>query len=251
MTNTVLNKLFLLLFLLFLAGTFYLIYFSRKDKNILILSRASFVIFFFFPFFLYFLAGLVNIKFGWARNFFCLLPIYFLLIFYGLKVMISNKKYYYIVSTVILVFILQSGISDSVSWEKVNLEREMVRYAAKIDNISIVLFSRRIAKWPFRYYSQKNSVQDRAVFFIKDVDIERQTMVLEKIPDNKTFAIIETLSNGELIKEGKYSLGAKSFDIIKTEEHEALVGPFQSLRKVLGYTPSRIVVYFCKNSQKD
>ncbi len=251
MTNTVLSKLFLFPFLLFSVGIVCLIYFSRKDKNIVFLSRTSLAIFFFFPFFLYFLAGLVNIKFGWARNFFCLLPVYFLIIFYGLKVMISNKKYYYIVSTIILAFILQSGISDSISWEKVNLEREMVRYAAKLDNISIVLFSRRIAKWPFRYYSQKDGVQDRAVFFIKDADVERQVAVLEKISDNKIFAIIETLKSGELIKEGKYSLGVKSFDIIKIEEHQALVGPFQSVRKVLGYAPPHIVVYFCRSSQKD
>jgi hypothetical protein len=165
--------------------------------------------------------------------------------------MISNKKYYYIVSTIILVFLLRSGITDSISWEKVNLEREVVRYAAKIDSSSIVFLSRRIAKWPFKYYSQKFGIQNRTISLLKDADIETQSMILEKIPDNKTFAIIEILKNGELIKEGKYSLGAKSFEIIKKEEHKALLGPFQSFKKILGYVPPRIVIYFCKNSSKD
>lgn len=234
------------LFLLYLIGVAHVLFSFRRSKNALTLLRSALILIFLFPFLLYFLAGLVNITYGWARNFFYLLPVYLLVIFYCLKTTIKNKRYYYAISAIILSLLLWTGIVNSLSWETVNLEREMVRYSARIESDLVIACYDRATTWPFGYYASKYGVQGKVLYLHKSTIEKKDFSIFKKHPNVETFAIVENLKDPLLIKKGRYYLGKNSFEIVKVKLHKAEIGPYQFLKDLMGLSSPYIAIYFCK-----
>lgn len=243
------------LFLLFLIGVGRILLSFKRPINTSIFLRLILVSIFFFPFLLYFLSGIVNIKFGPPRSFFYLLPIYMLIIFYGLKTMISNERYYYVISMIIISLLLCGGIAGGILWEHENLERQIIKYAAKIDSDLVIISFGRAGydEWPFEYYAKKYDIQGKVLLlpriespFYPGAIEEAYSAIIKKVQNVETFAIIEKLEKGESIKKDRYLLGEESFKIVKKEHYEVEVGPYQFLKKLMRYPLQHIVVYFCK-----
>lgn len=232
--------------LLYLIGSVHILLSFKRSKNILALLRSVLIVIFLFPFLLYFLAGLINVTFGWARNFFYLLPIYLLIIFYCLKTMLSNKGYYYLLSAIILSFLLWGGIINSLSWETVNLEREKVRCAAKIDSDLVIVSYDRGETWPFAYYAEKYGVRNKVLYLHNSTIKKKDFSIFDKLPNAEKVVIVEGLKNQLFIKKGSYHLGKDSFEIVKVERYRAEVGPYQLIKNLAGHSSPYIVVYFCK-----
>ncbi len=244
--DVIIVQFWIFIFLLFLTGVARIIFSIKNLKNPPVFSRLILLIIFLFPFLLFCLAGLINIKFGWARNFFYLLPIYILIAFYGLRGVITNNRYYYAVSAVVLIVWGCAGIIDGANREMVNLEREMVRCAEGINGDPIiVVYDNCTAVRAFEYNARNYNIQNRVLFLSKDAPVQFE--ILERISRAKTFVVIERLQKNALIKIDKYYLGKKSFDILKTDEYKTWVGPFQFLKKFKLHSGSHIVIYFCKS----
>lgn len=235
---TVGKTFFELLFLPFLIGSLRAMLSIKKFRDARGFPKLSLPLFFLFPFLLYLLAGLANIKFGWARNFFYLLPIYFLLIFYGLKTTIGNRRYYGIISAVVLIVLLFTGIYYSMSWEEINLEREIVRYASGIDSdLVYVIGMRRLTKWPREYYAKKYGVKG------KIIKSKRRLKFVGRSSKSKKIAIIWVLAENESIERNTRRLKRKGFEISKITRHVADVGPYLLVKRMLRRPSPRIVIY--------
>lgn len=268
MTRVFVIIFFGILSLLYLTGVVCMLLSLKRSKEILAPLRFALILMFFAPFLAYFLAGLVNIKFGWERNFFYLLPIYLLVIFYCLKTIIKNKRYYYVISAIILALLLWAGIDGSISWERVNAERELIRCAARLDSDLIIVCGRGAAKWPFIHYGKLYGVQNKVIFLQAGTIKERcfagysaeeksrfsnekakkkePDPVVKRLSNVDTFIIMEVNENCSLLREGRYHIGENSFEIVKIEQHKVKVGPYQFLKDLLRLPSPCVTIYFCK-----
>ncbi len=145
--------------LLFLIGCLRILISSKRPVDTHNILRLILLALVFCPFIFYFVMSASGRKFGEPRNFFYLLPIYFLTIFYALKGLIRNKKIFYVISSAVLLFFLSSGIFHSVFyWKPVYAEREMIKSAAATHARSLPKPIARTARWPLQYYAKKYDI---------------------------------------------------------------------------------------------
>jgi hypothetical protein len=184
---------------------------------------------------LYLVISATGIRFGHARNFFYLLPFYFLIIFHGLERLSYNKKLFYVFSSVILIFLFLSGIMPGYNnWSSLYIEREMIRYADKLGVDCVSIPRTALSARPFLYYAKKYGVVDK--FY------RRFGTDCRKGPC-RGLAIIERNEYPSIPIKHKYRLGNKSLTINRVIYRKAHYGPFKFIQKFI-QPPASIVIYF-------
>ena len=241
MINNIFIIFYYVLFFLFLTGTV-IILFSTRRSEISIL-RKGLVSIFLIHTFLYILAGMLGIKFGWHRNFFYLLPVYFLVIFFCLKMLINNRVIFYVVSVVLLSVSLCSSIKNCFSWDEINLLREMVSLASQIEGESLIISARAIDLWPFHYYTKKYKISDKTLFLSVFENKKNFSEIIQKLGSKDKFVVIEPFSTDILIQKGRDGY-AKLLEIVEKKDCLINVGPYIFLRKAIRWGPQRIFEYF-------
>ncbi|MGB2705381.1 MAG: glycosyltransferase family 39 protein, partial [Candidatus Omnitrophota bacterium] len=190
---------FLLLFLAGYARILFLFRRIRDPRNLLKLVLAAV---FAVPFVFYLATGALGLKFGHPRNFFYLLPVYFLIMFYGLRWLIAQKKAFYFFSTAAVLFFLISGaVYATHYWSGAYEQRRMIEYGAKLDADYVFIPTTRIEPWVFQYYTKKYNCQEKVhrLYTTGDSElIRREDAELDyreqfkKVPPGKRIAVVET-----------------------------------------------------------
>lgn len=233
------------IFLIFLLGVVRILITYRKQRDLAGFLKIVMVCIFFFPFTLYLLAGLVNIKFGHERNFFYLLPIYLLVLFYGLEAAVRNRRYYYaIVGAVLIILLCRSAFTYVARWSQAGLERTIARCVANINIDPIIIISDIETSYtPLRHYLRQYNMLDKVELFSRDFLIHPVPGLLKA----KTFVIVDVADRTSPVKRNIYELGQRRFAIINTQVYETTVGP-RFLDYLMKFSQPRIVVYFVKGN---
>ena len=91
------------------------------------------------PFLFYWLIGLSGIRFGQPRNFAYLLPLYLLLVFYGLRMLIPTKIFFYLLSFILSLALLVSGVFAAYPYlKRLYMDREMIKSAKDLGAAGVV-----------------------------------------------------------------------------------------------------------------
>lgn len=241
----------LILFFLFMSGSIYIAISFNRTKTTLALFKLFLIVFFLLPLFLYLLAGLIDIKFGWHRNFFYLLPIYYLIIFYFLR-NVCRAFLFYTISALLLIVLLWNGVSDSLSWDAVHFIRPALRYVAQInsDLFFLILPPRGtyLISWPEKYYFKKYDMQNKKVFLVsKKNPQEINNLFYSNVKKDRIFAVLEVVLDESLIVKDKYLLGANTVNILKTEQSKVKIQSPQFIKNWMDIKSPIIVIYFCKS----
>ena len=232
-----------LLFFLFLAGVALIVFSKKQNQDILDPFKKGLIGIFFIHVFLYTLMGAMNVPFGWQRNFFYLLPIYFLVIFYFLKRTINHRFFYYVVSSILLILSLYFSVEKCFEWQQVNLLREMVLLAQQNQQDSLIISKRGIDRWPFSYYAKKYGIDQRALFLPAfDAKIE-SAEIIQKLSNKEEFVVIEPFSKDILRKLDKNGV-LNPFKIEKVRNVSIEIGPYAFLRRIIGNGPQRVFEYY-------
>jgi hypothetical protein len=189
---------------------------------------------FFTPFIAYLILGLFLKRFGEPRNFFYLLPIYFLFTFYGLKRICVKDSLFLIASILIIVFLFLSGVHSIYPlWKRCYTIKAMFACASKLE-VERVAFFYNYSAFLFPYYEKKFALADKIFPFsnISRVNLKRL------LRENNRVAIICGPWGDELY-----------FDIpYKQVYYSGYFGPCPFLQKVRE-KPTNIKVYFLENEQ--
>lgn len=238
------------LFLLFLFGVISLFSKVKKPEKGLRLLRIALILVLFAHSSAYILSGVINIKFGWQRNLFYFLPVYFLVIFYFLKQKIKSKGKYYYICICIVLFILVLSIQNIFSWTDNNLLREMVGLAGRSKGFSLVISERNIDRWSFKYYAKDFKAQSSVVFVpsdINNIQLCDATQGLAYYIDG--FRVIQAFPDNFLYQECGNILDRYSFEIIDKKDYEVQIGPYLLLKKIIGYPSEHIRLYVYRKKQ--
>lgn len=223
--------LLVLLFILFLFGcirAFFAVKPLRKPKNIL---RVGLAILFMVPFFLLFVGFHINVKIGGSRNFFYLLPIYFLMIFYGLENIIGSKKMFNIIGAIIISFILFMGAHNVYMPLKINYaERRALQYAANTNAEYVIMTNNEIDFWVFIYYADRLGCINKVYRFNRISEEERISLFNLMLRSGEKITI-ETIRDNSFSKKGEYAIGGKKLATDNTEFLRGYFGPYSMLQE--------------------
>jgi len=231
------------LFFLFLSGSVMVIFLSIKRHDPLLLIKIGVIGVFFIHFFLYGLAGTMKIPFGWQRNFFYLLPVYFLVIFYFLRETIKNRVLYYIVSSILLVLSLCLSIEKCYQWQQVNLLREMVRLAGQNQYDSVIISQRSIDRWPFEYYSKKYGIDQKVLRLDTHDNKNDFSKIIETLCSKDNFVVIQPF-RADILNRVDREGCLESFRIVNKKKVFVDTGPYDLLIKATGRRPQAVFEYF-------
>jgi len=223
MTEIILRVFFSGLAAIFLCGCLFIFPALKSLRVPQSLFKLLLLAIFFSPFIFYLVAAFLGIKFGNPRNFFYLLPVYFLVVFSGLKKLLPAKNIFYFSGTFILILLLFSGFSSSNKfWQKAYLERAMLRQAAETGSGARVISYTQRTVWPFYYYVQKYGLPQRTFPWDSGRNPEMNLDFLARDKDLRGFTVIG--DKGLSLKDG-YSLGTKLFKLKETIFLQANFGP--------------------------
>lgn len=159
----------------------------------------------------------------------------------------GGKKLYFIISTVIIAFLLYFGIIGSIRWEKRNLWREIIKQAIKIEYDTIIIpVSVGGEQVPVAYYAEKYGLKKKVLFLRKNIDAAEGVLILKEIPAGKTFAIIQNSADNPPIDKGRYLIGEDSVEIERIEECKVELGPFPFIKKLIHHPLQNISICYCK-----
>jgi len=250
MTDKIITIFYYVLFILFLSGAVIIAVSFKGRSDISVLIRNALIAVFFMHFLIYALAGMMNIALGWQRNFFYLLPIFFLILFYFLRKITRHKAYYYAFSGILLIPFLWLNIQNSFSWENNNLWREMIRVAGKAGCDSLIISPREIYEWPLKYYAKKYDIQHKTLFLYRYAKRNEISGVTQELQNAGRFIVIQPFRGDFLSREDKGFLDAGSFEMLEEKEYPVESGPYVLLRKMIEYPKRCITVYSYKKKQK-
>jgi hypothetical protein len=242
MTQITSNLFFTILSVLFFIGFVHVLLLFKKRSNSQNFFKLILLVIFITPFVLYLIVGSLGLRLGNPRNFFYLLPIYFLIIFNVLKKLIYNRKIFYSISLIILVVLLFNGMISSYGfWKKVYIERALMRQAAKIDaDLALVTYTQR-TKWPFQYYARRFGLSQTSYPWDSNKDKELAFRFLENIKNIDNFAII---GGQQAHLEEEYFLGKRLFKLNKIIHYKANYGPFGILQEFFDRSSSVTISLF-------
>jgi len=240
------NIFFTILGVFFFMGCLFILPPFKKSRDPQNFFNLVLLVIFVTPFVFYLVVGTLGFKLGNPRNFFYLLPIYLLVIFNGFRKLIYNRKIFYSLSIIILIFLLFNGIMSSYTfWKRVYIERAIMRQATKIDVGFVVISYTQRTSWPFKYYAQKYGFSHKSCPWDSIKDREGSFSFFEEVKNISKFAII---GDQTLHLKDKYFLGEKLFKINKTISHGANYGPFWFLQKFLDRPSTTISIHLFNES---
>jgi hypothetical protein len=244
MTKIIITIFYYVLFYLFLSGAVIIVLSFKRSGDISGLTKKVLIAVFFMHCLIYMLAGMVHITLGWQRNFFYLLPGFFLALFYFLKKITSRKIYYYTASGVILIPFLCVNIHNSFSWERNNVLRETARLAGNIELHSVIVYRNPIDIALFEYYIKKYDARDKTLLLYAHATRTECTNVLRALNNVDKFMVLQS-SRGNFLSEpmSKVLLDEGLFEMVDKKEYAIETGPYLFLRKLIGNPRQYITVY--------
>jgi len=184
------------------------------------------------PFALYLGLGLLDIRFGWFRNFFYLLPIYLLLAARGLRWLTRGGVPFGISAAVIIAVMLLASMNSVVSWRENNLERELIRRAAQEPGPVLVVQSRIVARRPSEHYRKRLGISDRTAVITPTSDHADLTSALERLSAQGQVVVLEQVSAD---RSSHTSYGP--YPVAETRRHTVEFGPFRFVQRLFDWPP--------------
>ena len=218
---------YIIFFLLFIFGAVRSLLVYKKEKTSKNFIRLICIIIYLVPFAVFLAAGFFGIKFGGTKNFFYLLPIYVLVGFFSLDIIIKNKKFYYIAAVLLVTAMLYAGLKAAIIWDVVNLEKEMIKQAGLCGSKAVVVYTRYPAEWAFHHYSGLNKI--KFISYVQEGSgLGSWKRLLLEMRVSGDFVIVKRPQHKLLFKN-------RLFKIRKTKYVPVSVTPYYNLAKLLRY----------------
>ena len=159
-----------------------------------------------------------------------LLPVYFLVLFSCLRVLISHRAFFYFVSMVVLGVMLFFSIQNCFSWGNENLLRQMLLLAGHRTERSLVIIPRSIDGWPATYYATKYGQGNKILFFYRHDEQRKILGIIQDFCHVPEFTVIQPFKEDFLSQKIEKLCGKGSVSMVGKKEQWINVGPYFLLK---------------------
>jgi hypothetical protein len=173
------------------------------------------------PFICYLFAGILGFRLGNQRNFYYLLPRYYIFVFAGLRfVFINQKKRLFVKEIIAVVLILLAVVSSVVFHSYKAVEKRMVELGSALN--AEVLFFATDDSFIHKYYAEKYGITGKSfVLYIESFDENGSEKLfgeyLNKNPACRSFAVISKPYESPVDLKNEYTVNGRVYRLVSDD----------------------------------
>jgi hypothetical protein len=249
MLSQLVGIFYFFVFALFCAGSVSAVNEFKKEKNTGNSIKIALLVVLLLPFICYLFTWIAGIKFGHSRNFFYLLPLYYVFVFLGLRCVIQNQKKRLLIKNILCsVFFMVSVATAVVFYSYKSIEKEMARFASDSGRGDFALLVTDDS-FLYSYYSEKygttqNSFTVSADNFSRDGSADFLKEYFDKFPQAHSFIVISKPNEETVDLKKRYMIEGRAFGLAMDNIYEDRRVPFKIFDRFLkNYRAIRVSVF--------
>jgi hypothetical protein len=175
------------------------------------------------PFICYLAAGILGVKLGNPRNFYYLLPRYYIFVFIGLRFVFINQKKRLLVKEIFTGILILLAVVSSIVFHSYKLIEKRMAELASVTNAEILFFATDDF-FIHRYYAEKYGIAGKS--FILSVDNPNEEGPAEFLKEylrggavGRSFAVLSKPYESPVLLQNEYTVHGRVYRLVSDDSY--------------------------------